>query len=105
MNRAVAVNDASIEAVKATHASVIHEKNERRGNFCLAAEGAAGFAAGGLAGAAGGVGSVAAGLPGGGFRESALLIVISPIITNQGINIFSTLPGRHRAPLDQDHYE
>jgi len=77
MNRAVAVNDASIEAVKATHASVIHEKNERRGICCLVVEGAAAFAAGGLAGAAGGFGSVAAGVPGAGSLKSSLLIGIS----------------------------
>jgi len=77
MNRAVAVNDASIEAVKATHASVIHEKKERRGIFCLVAEGAAAFATGGLAGAAGGFGNVAAGLPGAGSVEFSLLIGIS----------------------------
>src|SRR5262245_16603389 len=52
MNRPVAVAAASIEAVKAPHASVIHEKKERRGMVCLAG-GAAGFACAAGLGAAG----------------------------------------------------
>jgi hypothetical protein len=64
MNRAVAVSDASIDAVKAVHAKVTHERKERRG--------IAGFAAAGFAGAAafGGAGVEGAG-------ESSLLIEIS----------------------------
>ena len=45
MKRAVAVTAASIDAVNAVHASVIQERNERRGIAALAA-GAAGLAAG-----------------------------------------------------------
>ena len=65
MNLAVAVSDASIEAVKATQASVTHDRNDRR----VAA--AAGFAAAGFGGGA------VAGFAGAGSRESSLLIGIS----------------------------
>jgi len=77
MNLAVAVNDASIEAVKATQASVTHDMNERRGMPPLAgAAPAAGFAAAGLAGPAGAGGGID-GFAGAGSRESSLLIGIS----------------------------
>ena len=73
MNLAVAVNDASIEAVNATQARVIHERKDRRGTPALAgaAFGAAGFA--GVAGADGGA-TVDVGA---GSLESSLLIGIS----------------------------
>jgi hypothetical protein len=48
MNRPVAVAAASIEAVKAVHASVIQEINDRRGTSLAAA---AGLAVAGLGGA------------------------------------------------------
>jgi hypothetical protein len=68
MKRVVAVAAASIDAVKAVHASVIHEMNERRG--------IAAFAAGALAGAGfGGAGDE-------GAVEPSLLIRISRKITN-----------------------
>jgi len=63
MNLAVAVNAASIEAVKAAHAKVIQDKKERRG--------IAGFAAAGLAGAGFGGAGVAVTV------DSSLLIGIS----------------------------
>jgi len=65
MNLAVAVREASMEAVKATQASVIHDRNERR---------VAGLAAAGFGAAAFG-GGAAAGFEGAG--ESSLLIGIS----------------------------
>jgi hypothetical protein len=49
MNRAVAVNAASIEAVNAAHANVIHDKKERRDTGVLAA--GAAFGGAGLGGA------------------------------------------------------
>ena len=67
MNRPVAVAAASIEAVNAVHASVIHERNERRGIDVFAA-GAAGLAAGAGFGGAGVEGAV----------ESSLLIASLP---------------------------
>ena len=71
MNRAVAVNDASIEAVNATQARVTHDRKERRGVFAFDEAGvAAVFTAGGL------VGSVA-GFGGAGSVELSLLIGIS----------------------------
>ena len=73
MNLAVAVNDASIDAVKATQASVTHERKDRRGT---AFAGTAGF---GAAGDAGGADEVVVGA---GSRESSLLIGISQEITN-----------------------
>ena len=69
MNRVVAVAAASMEAVKAAHASVIHEMNERRGRT--------GFAA---AGGRGGAGFGGAGFGGAGAEgavESSLLIGVS----------------------------
>ena len=66
MNRAVAVTAASIDAVKAVHASVIHERNERR---CI---GAFAAAAGALAGA--GLGGACAEV----IVESSLLMIESP---------------------------
>src|SRR5215831_17318823 len=49
MNRAVAVTAASMDAVNATQANVIHERNERRAmTGCF---GAAGLAGAGLGGA------------------------------------------------------
>ena len=86
MNLAVAVKDASIEAVKATHASVIHERKERRGTAPLVA-GAAGFAGAAVLGAAGFAVMAAAGggavvVAGAGSRESSLLIGISQIINS-----------------------
>jgi len=47
MNLAVAVNAASIEAVKAAHAKVIQDMNERRGITDFAAAGLAGAGFGG----------------------------------------------------------
>ena len=76
MNLAVAVNDASIDAVKATQARVTHERKDRRGTPAFAG-GAAGFGAAGLAGAAGDTGGVAEVVVGAGSRESSLLIGIS----------------------------
>ena len=66
MKRVVAVAAASIDAVNAVHASVIQERNERRGIAALAA-GAAGLAAG--------AGLVTAGF--GGASGSSLLMGIS----------------------------
>ena len=79
MNLAVAVNDASIEAVKATQASVTHERKDRLGTPALAFAGAAaaGFGAAGFTGAAGGTGGAAEVVVGAGSRESSLLIGIS----------------------------
>jgi len=79
MNLAVAVNDASIDAVKATQASVTHERKDRRGT---AFAGTAGFGAAGFAGAAGEAGGAAEVVVGAGSRESSLLIGISQEITN-----------------------
>jgi len=62
MNRPVAVAAASIEAVNAAHATVIHERNERRATGAFAA-GAGDFGGAGLGGAGGG-----------GAIESSLLI-------------------------------
>jgi len=80
MNLAVAVKEASIEAVNATHASVIQDKKERRGTAPL--PGAAAFAGAAALGAAGfGVAALAGGgavaVTGAGSRESSLLIGIS----------------------------
>ena len=75
MNRAVAVTAASIDAVNAAQASVIQERNERRGIFFLV-DAAAGF---------GGVGFGAAGtavVTGDDSRESSLLIGILYEFTN-----------------------
>ena len=78
MNLAVAVKDASMDAVKATQASVTHDTNERRGTPRLAgAPPAAGFGAGGLGGVATAVGDELDDLEGAGSRESSLLIGIS----------------------------
>jgi len=78
MNLAVAVNDASIEAVKATQASVTHERKDRLGTPAFAgAAFTAGFGATGLAGAAGVAGGATAEVVGAGSRESSLLIGIS----------------------------
>jgi len=53
----VAVNDASIEAVKATQARVTHDRKERRGGVVFDEPGtAAAFAAGGLGGGVAGFG-------------------------------------------------
>src|SRR6516225_1039412 len=64
MKRAVAVAAASIDAVKAVHASVIQDRNERRGIEALAA---------GVAGLAGVAGFGAAGF--GGVVESSILLI------------------------------
>jgi hypothetical protein len=64
MKRPVAVAAASIDAVNAAHATVIHDKNERRGSGAFA--GAAGL--GGAGFGAGGTGAV----------ESSLLMMKSP---------------------------
>jgi hypothetical protein len=64
MNRVVAVAAASIDAVKAAHANVIHEIKERRGIICFAA---------GL----GGLGLGVTGAAGITSRDSSLLIGIS----------------------------
>ena len=78
MNLAVAVTAASIEAVKATHASVTHDRNERRGTVPLAGlPPAAGFGAAGLGGVATAAGGEMDDLTGAGSRESSLLIGIS----------------------------
>ena len=76
MNLAVAVNDASIDAVKATQASVTHERKDRRGTTFA---GAPDFGATGFAGEAGGTAEVVVGA---GSRESSLLIGLSQEITN-----------------------
>ena len=82
MNLAVAVKDASIEAVKATQASVTHERKDRLGTPALAGEAAAGgFGVAGFTGVAGAAGGTTAEFVGAGSRESSLLIGIS-----QGIN-------------------
>jgi len=87
MNLAVAVNDASIEAVKATQASVTHERKDRLGTPALAgAAFAAGFGAAGLAGAAGVAGGATVEVVGAGSRESSLLIGISREISNTSMN-------------------
>ena len=81
MNLAVAVNDASIEAVKATQANVTHERKDRLGTPAFAgAAAAAGFGAAGFAGAAGvagGGGGATVEVVGAGSLESSLLIGIS----------------------------
>jgi hypothetical protein len=78
MNLAVAVKDASIEAVKATQASVTHERKDRLGTPALAgAAAAAGFGAAGFTGVAGGDGGATVEVVGAGSRESSLLIGIS----------------------------
>jgi hypothetical protein len=78
MNLAVAVRDASIEAVKATQASVTHERKDRRGTPAfLGAAAAAGFGAAGFTGVAGATGGTTAEVVGAGSRESSLLIGIS----------------------------
>jgi len=79
MNLAVAVTAASIEAVKATQASVTHDMKERRGTvpFLAGAPPAAGFAAGGLGAVATAVGDELDDLTGAGSLESSLLIGIS----------------------------
>ena len=71
MNRPVAVAAASMDAVKAAHARVIHEMNERRGILFFAAAWAAGLAEAALGGVAGGD------FAGAGSGESSLLIGIS----------------------------
>ena len=76
MNLAVAVKDASIEAVKATHARVTHERKDRRGTPALAGAAAGGFGAAGFAGVAGADGGATEDL-GAGSLESSLLIGIS----------------------------
>jgi hypothetical protein len=78
MNLAVAVRDASIEAVKATQASVTHERKDRLGTPALAGAAAeAGFGAAGFTGVAGGDGGATVVVMGAGSRESSLLIGIS----------------------------
>ena len=74
MNLAVAVNDASIDAVKATQARVTHERKDRRGTTFA---GAGAFGAAGFAGVAGEAGGTAEVVVGAGSRESSLLIGIS----------------------------
>jgi len=82
MNLAVAVKDASIEAVKATQASVTHERKDRLGRPALAgAVAAGGFGVAGFAGVAGATGGAAVVVVGAGSRESSLLIGISQGIT------------------------
>jgi len=78
MNLAVAVTAASIEAVKATQASVTHDRNERRGTLALAAAPpAAGFAAAGLGGGGAATAVGVDDLTGAGSLESSLLIGLS----------------------------
>ena len=77
MNLAVAVNDASIDAVKATQARVTHERKDRRGTPPLAGAAAAGgFGAAGFAGVAGADGGATVEV-GAGSLEFSLLIGIS----------------------------
>ena len=84
MNLAVAVNDASIEAVNATQARVTHERKDRLGTPAFAgAEAVAGFGAAGFAGATGADGvATTVELLGAGSLESSLLIGISQGIGN-----------------------
>jgi hypothetical protein len=111
MNLAVAVNDASIEAVKATQASVTHERKDRRGTAAFAVAEAAGFGAAGFAGAAGGAGGGAEVVVGAGSRESSLLIGISQEIQirsrghrpRQQIKTSLMLPVKHHEQPDQGH--
>jgi hypothetical protein len=82
MNLAVAVRDASIEAVKATQASVTHERKDRLGTPAFA--GAAvvvGFGAAGFAGVTAAEGVATVVLLGAGI-ESSLLIGISQGISH-----------------------
>ena len=76
MNLAVAVKDASIEAVKATQASVIHERKDRLGTPGFAAAAAGGFGAAGFTGVAVAAGGAATVVVEAGSRESSLLIGI-----------------------------
>jgi hypothetical protein len=84
MNLAVAVRDASIEAVKATQASVTHERKDRLGTPAFAgAEAAAGFVAAGFAATTGAEGvATTVELLGAGSLESSLLIGISQGISH-----------------------
>jgi hypothetical protein len=77
MNLAVAVSDASIEAVKATQARVTHERKDRLGTPAFAGAAAAAFGAAGLVGGAGVAGGATVEVVGAGSRESSLLIGIS----------------------------
>jgi len=67
----VAVKEASIEAVKATHANVTQDSNERRGTAVFDEAGAA------AAFAAGGLGGGVAGFAGAVSIDSSFLIGIS----------------------------
>ena len=89
MNLAVAVNDASIEAVKATQASVTHERKDRRGTPAFAGAAAAGFGAAGFDGGAAEV------VVGAGSLESSLLIGIS-----QEMNYQTRANGQRTAARD-----
>jgi hypothetical protein len=84
MNLAVAVRDASIEAVKATQASVTHERKDRLGTPAFAGgAAAAGFAAAGFAATTGADGvATTVELLGAGSLESSLLIGISQGISH-----------------------
>src|SRR5215831_18582157 len=73
MNRPVAVAAASIDAVNAAHARVIHDKKDRRGTAAFAAD-AVGFGGAGFGGA---VATVE------GAGESSLLIGISQKFINK----------------------
>ena len=72
MNRPVAVAAASIDAVKAAHATVIHDRKDRRPTAGLAGAVAAGFAAAGFGG--GGAAVVV------GAVESSLLICLPGLL-------------------------
>jgi hypothetical protein len=83
MNLAVAVRDASIEAVKATHASVTHETKDRLGTPAFAGAAAA-FGAAGFTGVTGADGvATTVELLGAGSLESSLLIGISQEISHK----------------------
>jgi hypothetical protein len=77
MNLAVAVSDASIDAVKATQASVTHERKDRRGAPAFLGVAAAGFGADGFTGVTGGGGVATVEPLGAGSLESSLLIGIT----------------------------
>jgi hypothetical protein len=82
MNLAVAVRDASMEAVKATQASVTHERKDRLGTPAFAGA-AAGFGAAGFTGVTGADGvATTVELLGAGSLESSLLIGISQGISH-----------------------
>jgi len=87
MNRAVAVPAASMDAVKAVHASVIQLRKDRRGTALAsfaAAAGAAGFAAAaggfGVTGAVGPTFAAGGGVAGGGVAGGVVGLDSSSLI-------------------------